>query len=116
MGNAYRTIEDVWHSPWASYSADKRQTTDRVLRSTKLEDSIYDELRRDDAEMDAVEEAAAIKLNSFPALSRDVYQAFYSLIPRRNEVSRLSGVAQKCNSRILDHVMQGEDYHRSYRT
>lgn len=110
MGNVYRTIEEVWHSPWASYSTDKRQTTDRVLRSTKLEDSIYDELRRDDTVMDAIEEAAAVKLNSFPSLTRDVYQAFYSLMPRRNEASQLSGMAQKCNSRILDHVMQGEDY------
>ena len=30
--------------------------------------------------MDAVERAAGEKLRSFPALSRDVYQSFYSLI------------------------------------
>ena len=109
MGKAYRTIDDVWRSPWASIApADAEKATDRVLRSTKLEDSIYAELREDDAAMDDVEKAAQEMLGSFPALSRDVFQAFYSLMPRRNEESELSGTAQKFNSKILDHVMDGE--------
>ena len=111
MGKAYRTIDDVWRSPWASIApADAEKATDRVLRSTKLEDSIYAELREDDAAMDDVEKAAQEMLGSFPALSRDVFQAFYSLMPRRNEESELSGTAQKFNSKILDHVMDGENF------
>ena len=62
MGKAYRTIDDVWRSPWASIApADAEKATDRVLRSTKLEDSIYAELREDDAAMDDVEKAAQEK-------------------------------------------------------
>jgi len=108
----YRTIDDVLSSPWAAVtSADlEKPTTDRVLRSTKLEDSIYKELRFEDGEMDSLEEEAGKKLKTFPALSRDVYQAFYSLLLRRNDADDLSVTAQKFNSKILDHVMNGEDY------
>ena len=112
MGKAYRTINDVWRSPWANRAGTvaEKKTTDRVLRSTRLEDSIYAELREDDDMMDELETDAGEKLSSFPALARDVFQSFYSLMPRRTEENELSGVAQKFNSRILDHVMNGEDY------
>lgn len=112
MMKAYRTINDVLQSPWADHSArgERPQMTDRVLRTSKLEDSIYADFRADDAAMDEIESAAGQKLRTFPALSRDVYQSFYSLMPKRNEESVLSGMAQKFNSRILDHVMQSEDY------
>lgn len=44
---AFRTIADVLHSPIAELAALRRkpaQKTDRVMRSSKLEDSIYAEL------------------------------------------------------------------------
>ncbi|MBP5717399.1 MAG: hypothetical protein J6X53_00260, partial [Abditibacteriota bacterium] len=69
MRQAYRTMEDVWTSPWGSLTsgADAAPKTDRVLRSTKLEDSIYQDLRTDDAAMDALESDAGQKLSTFPA-------------------------------------------------
>lgn len=111
MGKAYRTIDDVWASPWANVSAEhNNRGTDRVLRSTRLEDSIFADCRNGDTAMDELETDAQAKLSSFPALSHDIFQAFYSLMPRRNDNSELSGIAQKFNSNILDHVMNGEDY------
>jgi uncharacterized protein with von Willebrand factor type A (vWA) domain len=111
MGKVYRTIDDVWASPWANISAEhSNRGTDRVLRSTRLEDSIFSDCRNGDAAMDELETDAQAKLSSFPALSRDIFQAFYSLMPRRNDCSELSGIAQKFNSKILDHVINGEDY------
>ena len=62
---AFRTIADVLRSPIVELAALRRkpvQKTDRVMRSSKLEDSIYAELREDDAEMDLTENAAAQKL------------------------------------------------------
>lgn len=112
MRQNYRSIEDVLRSPWAELKAPTAagEKSDRVLRSTKLEDSIYSDLRTGDTAMDEIESAAGEKLRTFPALSRDVYQAFYSLMPRQREESELSGAAQKFNRRILDRVMQSEDY------
>lgn len=87
-----------------------QQKTDRVMRATRLEDSVYQELRCNDVEMDALEETAAKKLKTFPALSRDVFQSLYSLSPRQNAAEALSATARKFNAYILDHVVQQEDY------
>ena len=48
MLKPYRTVQDVLSSPWAQVQRVKRspQQTDRVLRSTKLEDSIVKKERR----------------------------------------------------------------------
>ena len=110
---AFRTIADVLHSSIAELAAFRRnpaQKTDRVMRSNKLEDSIYAELREDDTEMDVTENAAAQRLKSFPALSRDVFQSLYSLAPRRNDMDMLTAAAQKFNAPILNHVVQQDDY------
>ena len=112
MRKTYVSIEDVLRSPWVSErpTEQKPSVTDRVLRSTRLEDSIYADLRGADEALDAVERTAGEKLRSFPALSRDVYQSFYSLMPRRREDAELSAAARKFNANILDHIIQSEDY------
>ena len=109
MRNPYRTIADVLNSPWAA-STPPVEITDRVLRSTKLEDSIYKDLRSEDGGLDQIERDAEKKLRSFPALSRDIFQTFYSLMPRKNEAEALSTAARKFNAPILDHVTQSEDF------
>lgn len=109
----YRTIEDVLRSPWAKLElptqADK-PASDRVLRSTKLEDSIYADMRNGDDILSQIEQAAGEKLRSFPALSRDVYQSFYAITPKKAEESGLSAAARKFNGPILEHITQSEDY------
>ena len=112
MLKPYRTVQDVLSSPWAQMQRVKRspQQTDRVLRSTKLEDSIYRDLRMEDTGMDEIENSAGEKLHSFPALSRDIFQSFYSLMPRRNADDDLSVAARKINMPILEHITQSEDY------
>ena len=112
MLKPYRTVQDVLSSPWAQVQRAKSssQQTDRVLRSTKLEDSIYRDLRMEDTGMDEIENSAGEKLRSFPALSRDIFQSFYSLMPRRNTEDDLSVAARKINVPILEHITQSEDY------
>lgn len=112
MKKAYHTIDDVLRSPWAERKpfAEKAVVTDRVLRSTRLEDSIYTDLRNGDSDLDALEQTAAKKMSSFPALSRDVYQSFYSLLSRRTDEKNLSVAARKLNGPILDHITESEDY------
>ena len=111
MLKPYRTIDDVLRSPWASLTPPMtKESTDRVLRSTKLEDSIYADLREGDGGLDQIEQTAEKKLQSFPTLSRDVFQSFYSLLPRRNSEELLSVAARKFNVPILDHITQSEDF------
>ena len=111
MKQTYRSISDVLNSPWAALQPKPaNDPTDRVLRSTKLEDSIYADLRSGDDALAQMEQDAAKKLRSFPALSRDIYQSFYSLMPKRSEDSVLSAQARKFNAPILDHITQSEDF------
>ena len=107
----YRKINDVLRSPLMGISAPaETEITDRVLRSTRLEDSIYTDLRTGDNSLERTERTAAKKLASFPALSRDVFQSFYSLLPRRNDENTLSVAARKFNAPILERVTQSEDF------
>lgn len=111
MRKPYRTIDAVLNSPLASITPPAvQETTDRILYSTKLEDSIYTDLRTGDNDLDQVEQAAGKKLASFSALSRDVYQSSYSLLPRRGSEESLSVAARKFNVPILDHITQSEDF------
>ena len=111
MLKPYRTIQDVLASPWAQQpQAERMERTDRVLRSTKLENNIYHDLRAEDTAMDEIERSAGEKLRSFPALSQDVFQSFYSLMPRRNNEEALSAAARKFNAPILEHITQSEEY------
>ena len=111
MMKKYRTIDSVLNSPLAETAAPiEAECTDRVMRSTKLEDSIYTDLRADDGGLDQIEQDAEKKLASFPALSRDVFQSFYSLLPRRSGEESLSVAARKFNVPILNHITQSEDF------
>ena len=52
MRGPYRTIEDVLRSPWAAIERPEEGSgTDRVLRSTRLEDSIYADLKDGDTDL-----------------------------------------------------------------
>lgn len=111
MKKTYRKIDDVLQSELAATTPPAAQdTTDRVLCSTKLEDSIYTDLRADDSGLDQIEQDAGKKLASFPALSQDVFQSFYSLLPRRHGEESLSVAARKFNVPILGHITQSEDF------
>lgn len=113
MIKPYRTVEDVLRSSWANprgLAQRNEDSTDRILRSTRLEDCIYNDLRSGDDVMDAVELAASQKLKTFPALSRDIYQALYSLNLRKNDEDSLSSTARKFNANIFSHMTEQDDY------
>lgn len=111
MKKVYHSVSDVLSSPWADIQpVGRTAATDRVLRSSRLEDSIYGDLRSEDDTLAQLEQAAQEKLPSFPALSRDVYQSFYSLLPKRNDSAALSVAARTFNAPILDHTVQSGDY------
>lgn len=110
MKNWYRTVDDVLRSPWAAQTQTPPVSTDRVLQSTKLENCIYSDLRSEDDMLTEIEQAAAQKLPCFPALSQDVFQSFYSLLPKRTDPAKLSASARKFSAKILDHMVQEADF------
>ena len=113
MKQYFRTIQNVMDSRWGNFQyagTPAAQKTDRVLQSSKLEDCIYRDLSKDDESMEAIQQEAEPKLHSFPALSRDIFQSFYSLFPKRTDADRLTAEAQKFNAKLLDHVTEDTDY------
>ena len=113
MKKYFRTIQNVMDSRWGNFQyagIPAAQKTDRVLQSSKLEDCIYRDLSKDDENLEAIQQEAASKLHSFPALSRDIFQSFYSLFPKRTDADRLTAEAQKFNAKLLDHVTEDTDY------
>lgn len=112
MTSKYRTATDVLSSDiFSRLASPKPQGLDRVLKSTRLEDAIYGDLRSapDDA-LAEMETEALKQLSTFKGLSRDTFQAMYALNPRRNEEAELSTMARKFNQHILDDMMNGDTY------
>ena len=112
MRTYFQNLADVMQSPLAAAARTLRPGAGqhRVLKSTRLEDMVYQDLRRDDPGLDALESSGVEKLSTFPALSRDIYQSFYSLNVKKNEPDTLSETAKRFNGPILEEVMRGEDY------
>lgn len=112
MRTYFRSLADVMASPLASATKtfSRGAGQNRVLRSTKLEDMVYQDLRRDDTGLDTLESTCGEKLSTFPALSRDIYQSFYSLNVRKNNSDSLSETAKRFNAPILEEMMNSEDY------
>ena len=113
MKKYFRTLQNVLDSRWGNFQyagMPAAQKTDRVLQSSKLEDCIYRDLSRDDENLESIQQKAVPKLHSFPALSRDIFQSFYSLFPKRNDTEKLTAEAQKFNAKLLDHVTEDTDY------
>lgn len=108
----FHEIEEVLHSPWATTRVvdNTGETTDRVFRSTRLEDTIYNEMRSADSDLTAIEKSAMQSLHSFPALARDIFQSFYSLALRWNDENSLTPAAKKFHTKILTHVTEQDDY------
>ena len=89
--NTYRTLEELKASSlWNGLSQPVLPKDTRVYKSTRLEDMIYDDLRNLDDSLDALETQDSEKLDAFPSLIRDMFQAFYSLNPRRNNPDSLT--------------------------
>ena len=100
MKKYFRTLQSVLDSRWGNFQyagTSAAQKTDRVLQSSKLEDCIYRDLSRDDENMENIQQEAASKLHSFPALSRDIFQSFYSIRCFQSEPTQ-TGLQQKHRS------------------
>ena len=113
MRTYFRSLSDVLASPLVQRARSfqtGRSETDRVLKATRLEDAVYRDLRREDGELDNIEKTCGEKLSTFPALSRDIYQSFYSLNVHRRPEEDLSEPARRFNAPILEEVIRSENY------
>ena len=75
----------------------------RILSSMRIEDMIYNNMREQfKIGFNEAEAAGAEKLDTFPELIQDVFQSFYSLNAKRNDIDTLTTNAREFNAEILD--------------
>ena len=106
----FQTFEELLHSGFlASCKADlKKAKSNRILKSTRIEQVIYNDLRSE--VLADIEARGKEKLKTFDSLIHDVFQSIYGLKPRYVEESDLSPLAKKFNRNILDTLMADEHY------
>jgi len=108
----FRTIEEILESPIIERmkAVSNVDVTDRVLKSTRLEQQIFKELRSDNETLLPLEQDGSMKLKTFKSLVNDTFQSFYSVNPKYNDDEKLSTVARKLNKYILSDIMNGDEY------
>ena len=86
------------------------QKTNRVLKSTRIEQAIYDDLSADTAELAEFSAEGSQKLKSFGSLVNDIFQSVYGLRPRYNDEAEMSALSREFNRAILAELMADENY------
>ena len=84
--------------------------TDRVLKSTRIEQAIFDDLSTDAEELAEYTAEGSQKLRSFNSLVNDIFQSVYGLRTRYNDEGEISALAREFNRAILAELMADENY------
>ncbi len=106
----FTSYKDVVSSDILSDSSDEKQKTDRVLKSTRIETEIFEDLSADVPELDNYTCQGKKKLKSFESLVEDVFQSIYGLKPRYIDESEMSQIAKEFNKSILSDLMADDNY------
>ena len=86
------------------------EKTDRVLKSTKIEQMIYDDLSSDNDTLLSCVDSGKAKLTSFESLVNDVFQSVYGLSPKYNTESEMSFSAKTVGKQIIEELMKDDKY------
>ena len=111
MRDIFNTYNDFFGSEWyKNLWSGKQSKKDRVLKSTRLEDEIYNDLSSGDAELDAICQNGFAQLPTFKSLTRDVFTGFYSLSPKQRDDREISATAKRINKPIIKKTMADDDF------
>lgn len=110
--NHFKSIEEVLSSDFALVTDGYRESekTDRVLKSTKIEQVIYDDLCSDCTELQSYKTQGKEKLKTFESLVNDVFQSIYGLTPKYTDENRMSALSKSFNKGILEELMSEDIY------
>lgn len=106
-----KSIEEILSGEFQNLiAADSKPKTNRVLKSTKIEQAIYDDLAGDAEELIGYAEEGTKKLASFESLINDVFQSIYGLRPRFEDEDNISDLSRTFNKGILSELMDDSHY------
>ena len=106
----FRSIEEILSGLSTLTGPADTPKTDRVLKSTRIEQAIFDDLSGDADELASYEEQGSKKLKSFGSLVNDVFQSVYGLRPRYTDESQMTTLSREFNKGILTDLMADENY------
>ena len=108
----FKSIEEVLSSDFGLLSDgyEEKKKTDRVLKSTKIEQAIFDDLSSDCAELPDYEKKGMEKLKTFDSLINDVFQSVYGLTPKYTTDEDMSALSKSFNKGILEDLMSDDNY------
>lgn len=111
MTKLFREIEELLSGGFFDLQKSaKRPKTDRVLKSTRIEQAIFDDLHSEAEALTECEQTGKEKLKSFDSLVNDVFQSVYALKPKYIEETDLSALSKQFNKSILESLMADENY------
>ena len=100
-------LSDIMQRFLANNSTEK---TDRILKSSRLENQIFNELISENQDLQNVQAEGQKQLSSFDSLTKDVFSAFYSLSLRPNDDDTLTDKARQFNKTIMDDLLSDSEY------
>lgn len=107
-----KTIEELLSGDFSliceKYRA--KEKSNRILKSTKIEQAIYEDLHKDAEELAEYERLGNQKLKTFDSLVNDIFQSVYGIKPKYTDETEISALAGKFNRNILDSLMSDETY------
>ncbi len=106
----FNSYKDVVSSDILPDSNGERQKTDRVLKSTRVETEIFEDLSADVPELADYTGQGTKKLKSFESLVKDVFQSIYGLNPRYIDETEMTQIAKEFNKSILSDLMADDNY------
>ena len=107
----FNSIEEILSGEFQDMiNTDRKPKTHRVLKSTKIEQTIYDDLSEDAEELKEYENRGEEKLASFKSLVNDVFQSIYGLRPRFVDEGEMSDLSKTFNRGILSELMDDSNF------
>ena len=82
----------------------------RILKSTRLENEIFDDLFDESPHFKEIETEGQQHLPTFDSLIRDVFVAFYSLSAKKRPDVELSDKAKHFNMHIIDELLSDNEF------
>ena len=108
----FKTIDEILSSDFAfipeGYT--QKSKSNRVLKSTKIEQAIFDDLYEDTSELADVEERGKQKLKTFDSLVNDVFQSIYGLNPKYIDEKDISELSKKFNKSIIQDLNKDDNF------
>jgi uncharacterized protein with von Willebrand factor type A (vWA) domain len=106
----FKTIDEALAAFTALSAEHNSIRSDRVMKSTRLEDMIYADLRDGDEVMETIENDCALKLAALRTLPRDAFQCFYSLMPKQRDENKLSDAAKAFGAPVIRKMLADDEY------